>query len=376
MVYVHVPFCHRKCAYCAFYSVPGRGRVGEWLDAVGRELEARLPLQLVAPETLYVGGGTPSLLSVEEHRRLKAILDRRVRWHRLREATLEANPEDLSADYLQGLRELGWYNRLSVGVQSFDDSELRAINRRHSAAEAAGAVVRAREAGFGNISIDLIYGLPGQTLGSWRRSLEVAFALPVDHLSAYALSVEPGTLLERMLQQGRGTLPPEDEVMAMYALLQERVAAEGWEQYEISSYCRDRRRSLHNSRYWRHVPYLGLGPGAHSLRRDPVAGCWVRRWNAADVAAYVDRQPFDEERLTTADLYNEWLMLGLRTRDGLDLGEIPDAALTDRFLDGIATMVARGWVVREGDRFLPTPEGLLHADGMASELFAVGPEKG
>ena len=369
-LYIHVPFCHRKCAYCSFYSVADSGRVEAYLDALGREMAARCRPGTPPPvRTLYVGGGTPSLLTVGQHSRLKQMLACHYNMENMKESTVEANPEDLSPDYLSGLAALGLYNRISIGVQSFSDDELRAINRRHTGSQARRAVCMAAEAGFDNISIDLIYGLPGQTLAGWRQTLDEAFSLPVKHISAYALTVEPGTILDRQLQQGRAVLPGEEATLAMYDEMLRRVRARGnWVQYEVSSFSDVRFQAVHNRNYWRGLAYTGFGAAAHSYDLS------ARRWNVADVDRYIATLDHDSETLTDADRYNEMLMLGLRTCAGVSVGrarrEFPQYFA--QFERGMKEMEARRWVRRMpvgGGHYCPTYTGMLHADGMAAELF-------
>ena len=369
MIYVHIPFCHRKCAYCAFYSIADRRRADAYIDALQREVaQRRRPSSTCQPPTtFYLGGGTPSILTLGQHQRVKEIFGCAYDLSSLKEATIEANPEDLSPTYLQGLRELHFYNRISIGVQSFNDNELQAINRRHSAQQAIDAVHRATEAGFNNISIDLIYGLPHQTLDSWQHSLDMAFSLPIQHLSAYALSVEPGTILERQVQQGRALLPDEEQVMQMYDRLCHTVAhCPDWSQYEISSFCHAGNKSVHNSGYWRRCRYDGYGAAAHSFD-----GCH-RRWNVSDVDQYIHHLGYEEETLSPADGYNETLMLGFRNTAGIPEHEIMQRypQYYEMFVASMHTMMQRGWVERDDtSTYRPTATGMLHADGMAAELF-------
>lgn len=364
MIYIHIPFCHRKCSYCAFYSKveSGRLKVERYVDALLEEMASRRNEQTMPVRTVYFGGGTPSILEINELKHIVDGLRTCFDLHDVEEATLECNPEDLTPEYLDELRKLHFFNRLSIGVQSFDERLLRTINRRHSPQQAIEAVLHAHEAGFENITIDLIYGLPGQSLADWQATLEQATALPVKHISAYALTLEEGTALAVQVKQGRVELPGEELLLQQYDMLYQHLTKAGFEQYEVSNFCLPGWHSQHNSRYWDRTPYLGLGAAAHSFDGQR------RRWNVADVERYCTLHGFEEETLAEKDAYNELLMLRLRTAEGINCEKVP-TAFVRRFDEGMKTMMARGWIVQEGACFRPTREGLLHADGMASELF-------
>ena len=358
MIYVHVPFCHRKCTYCAFYSRVESGdvRLERYVDGLLREMEQRHGEQPHEIQTVYFGGGTPSLLPLPE---LARIVDGLRRWFdvsHVQEATIEANPEDLTPEYLRGLAELHFFNRLSVGVQSLDDGMLRMLNRRHTARQALDAVENAHAAGFDNISVDFIYGLPALP--------PLTLHLPpyVTHVSAYALTVEPGTALAVQVEQGRVALPGDEEVVRQYHAVGQWLAAEGFEQYEVSNYARPGYRSRHNSRYWDRTPYLGLGPAAHSFDGHR------RQWNVADTVAYCQGAAPQSESLTEADAYNELLMTALRTTAGLAVAVVSEGQ-RERLHRGMQPYVDCGWIVFSAGRYVPTAEGLLHADGIAAALF-------
>ena len=371
MIYIHVPFCHRKCIYCAFYSVRNsEDRLRSYVDALLAETEQRRSGLLQRPvRTVYFGGGTPSFLPVEELGRIVEGLHRWFDLSHLEEMTIEANPEDLTPQYLSSIIRLG-FNRLSIGIQSLDDSMLRFLNRRHSVRQALDAVEEARRAGFRNISVDFIYGFPGK------------FELPeipegVTHVSAYSLTVEPGTALALQVERGRVHLPDDDEVVRQYHALRSHLVANGFSQYEISNYARPGFESKHNSRYWDRTPYLGLGPAAHSF--DGLR----RRWNVSNVEEYIagysgrivcgqpcpqHKRLFEEETLTADDAYNEMLMTSLRTTRGLPLASVPESMLEE--LQGqMQPYVECGWIERTQHAYCPTVEGLLHADAIASALF-------
>ncbi len=369
MIYIHVPFCHRKCTYCAFYSKPvgGRERVTAYVDALIAEMRMRRGEQAHPVRTVYFGGGTPSILSLEDLERVAVALRECFDLSQLEEVTLEANPEDLTLDYLRGLRDMGLVNRLSIGIQSLDDEMLRLIGRRHTASQALAAVAAAHAVGFHNLSVDFIYGLPRES-----RYSDFDFRL-VSHLSAYALTVEPGTALAVMVERGRVSLPGDDAVVEQYHTLRRLFAERGFAQYEVSNYARLDCHSRHNSRYWDRTPYLGLGPGAHSF--DGLH----RRWNEHDIDAYIKNltgdtlpvpPPAQQETLTLADTFNELLMTSLRTVRGLALAQVP-TEYREGLHRGMQPFIKQGWIeyLPSQSTYRPTAEGLLQADGMAAALF-------
>ena len=389
MIYIHIPFCHRKCTYCAFFSQPiamdRTTKLGEvarraggvcqpaadltrYVDALCRELEIRRHSMEGPVRTVYFGGGTPSMLPIDLLARIVETLRRCYNLTALEECTLEANPEDLTPQYLAALRKVGLVDRVSIGVQSLHDDELRRLNRRHTAAQAIEAVHNTAAAGFGNVSIDLIYGIPGQTEESWLDTLGQVATLPVKHLSAYALTVEPGTILERQIGQGRVPAVDDEVAVAHYKALLSWTQEQGLEQYEISNFARPGWRSRHNSRYWNRTPYLGAGAAAHSFDGE------YRRWNVSDVAQYctlleTGRVPHDEEQLTLRDAHNEYLMTALRTVEGIDKSFVPPPFYRD-MESKIQKFIASGLIEETTTHYRPAPEGLLHADGMAADLFA------
>ena len=351
MIYIHVPFCHRKCTYCAFFSKveSGKWKVESYVDALIEEMRLRCHEQNHPIRTVYFGGGTPSILPLSELERIVNALHDNFDLSQVEEVTLEANPEDLTVEYLQGLRDMCFVNRLSIGIQSLDDAVLRLIGRRHTAAQAVEAVENAHAVGFSNLSVDFIYGLPVDFQFS-----NFNFQL-VSHVSAYALTVEPGTALSVQVGQGRVVLPDDEEVVRQYHALRQQFVEAGFRQYEISNFARPGFESRHNSRYWDRTPYLGLGPGAHSFD-----GC-RRRWNKPDGT-------FEEETLTEADAHNELLMTALRTTRGLALAQVPEK-YKERLHRGMQPYLDCGWIIRNNGFYTSTEEGLLHADGMAAALF-------
>ena len=320
-LYLHIPFCRSRCAYCDFFSTTREAEMEHYVHALCREIKARCNEQPFARvHTIYIGGGTPSLLPPTL---LRQILDCIYAYYDVdanAEVTMEMNPDD--PVQLGLLPEL---NRVSLGIQTFDDTLLRLIRRRHDSATAIRAVEALQAAGIRNISIDLIYGLPGQTLAQWEHDLDIAFTLGVQHLSAYALSYEDGTALTRWRDEGRIREASDELSVEMYQRLCQRAREAGFEHYEISNFALPGYRSRHNSSYWTGTPYLGFGPGAHSYD-----GLRTRRANLPSLDDYVTYYssprggqegalPFSCETLTTTNLHNEAVMCGLRTREGIDL---------------------------------------------------------
>ena len=265
-LYLHIPFCKQACHYCDFHFSTSMALKGKLVDALVREVELRRDYlgEQATLETIYFGGGTPSLLTAGELDTLFAAIHRHFQIAPQAEITLEANPDDLTADKLRELANSP-INRLSIGLQSFHEPHLRLMNRAHTAAESARSVRLAQEAGFENISVDLIYGVPAPDHGIWEQDMAAVFALQVPHLSCYALTIEPDTVFGRRLRKGQFTPPPDDFVARQFELLLAQMSAHGYEQYEITNFCLPGRESRHNSNYWRGVPYLGLGPSAHSF---------------------------------------------------------------------------------------------------------------
>ena len=372
-IYIHVPFCLSKCVYCGFYSVAQTRDKEAYVQALLRELDLRAGyIDLRTARTLYFGGGTPSLLSLDELETILQHIGRHCPLDKLEEITIEANPEQLTPDYCQGLRNLG-INRLSVGVQSFQDPVLRFMGRRHTARQAIEAVENASAAGFRNLSIDLIFGVAERTDAQWEEDLRTALSLPIQHLSCYALTAEEDSRLYKQIQQGRHAPVDDEQAARQYRLLHERLAATDFQQYEVSNYCLPGFESRHNSAYWDHTPYLGLGPAAHSF--DGAS----RQWNAANLKQYGENVAHgitceEREELSPADLYNETLLLTLRTREGLDLQSIRIRYGEERAQDIVnhfRERVPAGQYENTAGKLRLTAEGLWFADGIAENLFNV-----
>jgi len=358
-LYVHVPFCRSKCAYCDFYSVTETPPEA-WVDALLAEARQQAG-RFGELDTLYLGGGTPSALSPETIDRLVRGLDDAVGLAPDAERTIEANPDDVTRERLEHWRELD-LGRLSVGVQSFSDDELSFLGRRHTARQTRAALELARAAGVANLGLDLIFGLPGQTADAWRRSLEQALEIAPEHLSCYQLTAAPATPLGRRVTAGEVSLPDEERGRELFLTTVEVLGAAGYDHYEVSNFARAAGlRSRHNLKYWRHAPILGLGPAAHSFRGVE------RWWNTRSVSRYVEaltagRTPREgSETLTASQLLLEELMLGFRTADGVALDTLRRIPGWERSL---ARLGDEGLISVAGDRARPTVEGLLLADGL------------
>ena len=370
-IYVHVPFCRKKCVYCDFFSVgASQEMLSAYADLVTKEFKAREGELAKEPvRTVYFGGGTPSLLPVDD---IGRILGAFPCMTADAEVTIEVNPDDVTRDFAMAVRETG-VNRVSMGVQSFDDRELAFLHRRHDAAGAVRAVGHLRSAGFDDISIDLIYGIPGQTMASWEKSIEMAMLLDTPHLSSYCLSYEEGTQLTRMRDRGDFTVCPDELCVAMYERMAEVVAAHGYEQYEISNYSKPGWESRHNSAYWDFTPYLGLGASAHSFDGK------VRRYNPASLRRYMEAieqkgVAFEEEHETDNELYNEWVMTKLRTHRGMDVTELARrfGEARAKFAGEVLGRYAKdGCVECDGSRVRLTRKGGMVSDAVFRDLFIV-----
>lgn len=372
-IYVHVPFCAAVCPYCDFAVLVGNARKRQdYAATLAQEIRLRAAeIRDLGPvDTIYFGGGTPSLLDDDQ---LQAILEALARSARLADdhgIYLEANPEDVTLERLAGWRALG-IDTLTLGVQALDDESLAFLGRRHGASDARQAIERALAAGFDTVSFDLIYGLPGQTIDDWRRTLDQAATLGPDHLSCYQLTIEPGTPFARAVGKGSWT-PARDPVQAqLFRLTHEHLADRGYAAYEVSNFAREsRNRSRHNQKYWHHVPYVGVGPAAHSY--DGRSRAWnerhLTRWQRRVLA---DETPVGgRESLGWRERALETVMLGLRTTDGLDLAACRrrlgfDLAAGNR--RRIAKWIAGGLLVHQGERLWPTLDGLAVADTLASQ---------
>lgn len=365
-LYIHIPFCGSKCAYCDFYSLRRPEWMAPYVDAVLAEWQARSGDRI--PDTLYLGGGTPSILPIPL---LEKLIDGLGIHTPLREATIEANPDDVTDDWARFITSQTPLRRVSLGVQSLIDSELSAVGRRHTAAKAIEAVGTLRRHGITDISCDLIYGLPGQTIGSWRESLTAMTTLRPEHLSAYLLSYEPGTRLYAMLSIGKIREADEDTVRAMYDVLCDAAAQAGYEHYEISNFALPGHRAVHNSGYWDLSDYIGLGPGAHSYE-DGVRSC-----NPPDLKAYISAGGLGgpvAEPETDDNRFNDLLIIRLRTASGVGLQEIESRfgqEFARDFMRDAAPMLADGRLQMRGGTVTIPERGWLTADAVLRGLIRV-----
>lgn len=371
-IYIHIPFCKQRCLYCAFYSSTLHSKQQEYCDALCREIIMRRNYIIGIIDTVYFGGGTPSTLTREQLQKILGTIKENYRLSPSAEITIEANPDDLTPEYLATLRSLS-FNRLSMGIQSFDDAQLKAIGRRHTAERARQAVKDARTAGFENISIDLMFALPSSTSAQWQESIKQAIELRPTHISAYNLTYEEETPLYRALQQGKIEAVDEEENLKQFEILIEQLAAAGYRHYEISNFALPGYESRHNSSYWHDIPYLGCGAAAHSYNGES------RSWNISDIKTYIEGinngAPFSEvEQLTTAEQYNDAILTRLRTADGVPSDWMRKKfgdKLTDYMLRNAAPHIAAGRLKEDNGILSLTREGLFVSDAIIRDLIYV-----
>lgn len=371
-IYIHVPFCQSRCAYCDFYSTTLLRHRSAYVDTVCKELRLRLPeLQGESINTIYFGGGTPSTLTPDELESILHCIGDTL--DETMEITLEANPDDLTEEYVSALCTLP-INRISMGIQTFHDATLRLIGRRHTANEAIEAVRRCQRMGFTNISIDLMYGLPGESIDDWAYSLEQAISLHVPHISAYHLTYEEDTRLWRMREQGIVNPISEEQSIAAFELLRQRLIAAGYVHYEISNFSLPGCHSRHNSSYWQGIKYVGIGPGAHSYDG------YSRRWNLTSLTDYINTQscedvPHEIEYLTQDERYDERIITELRTAQGIDLTRlIADFGTIyhSHCLHSAKPYIDQGELILTSDNHLRlTPESIFISDAIMRDLLYV-----
>lgn len=372
-IYIHIPFCKQRCTYCDFYTEVAPHLIPSLIDSILKELTLRKDYLQNAPiNTIYFGGGTPSILNKDQFSVIFETIYKLYKVAKDAEITFEANPDDLSMDFLQTIKSLP-FNRISIGIQSFDDKDLKRINRRHTSKQATEAVRAAQNAGFTNISIDLIYGLPFQTLDSWENQLDMALNLQVQHISAYGLTYEEGTLMWK--QREKGEIESVDDIIMnkMYLLLVEKTKLKGFEAYEISNFALPNFRSRHNSSYWKQEPYLGVGPSAHSY--DLIS----RQWNVASTTEYIkainmNATFFEREELSLNDRYNDFVMISLRTSEGLNVPFMekefgPD--LADYCLRNIRSFIESKQVYYSEGKLRLTPDGIQISNLILIQLMKV-----
>ena len=372
-IYIHIPFCKSRCIYSGFYSTTNKELKERYVDALIREIHmrkddfARLGTSLSpsSTSTVYFGGGTPSSLSVCDIERIVGALESTFNGTPS-EVTLEMNPDDVTKDYIKAVRQMG-INRISMGIQTFDDSRLQFIRRRHNASQAEKAVMTIREEGIHNVSIDLMFGFPNQTMDEWVTDIDKAIALHPTHISAYSLMYEEDTPLFRMLQKGEINQIDDETSLAMYTELINRLTANGYEHYEISNFAMPGYRSVHNSSYWHDTPYLGFGAAAHSYNKD------TRSWNIPDLKKYIESiesgvLPSESEVIDADTHYNDLITTALRTREGLNLDDLPQK-YREYALVNARKSISEHLLEATDSHIRLTREGLFVSDMVMSELI-------
>ncbi len=369
-IYIHIPFCKQACYYCDFHFVTSLKHKTELLKALQNEIRLQKDyLSGETIETIYFGGGTPSLLTGDE---LNMIVDTVTRYHTVAsgaEITLEANPDDLDQEKVSAIRQTP-VNRFSIGIQSFFDDDLFWMNRAHRSSEAEASVKRVQDSGFENITADLIYGYPLLTDHKWKHNLEQIFELKIPHISAYSMTVEPQTTLASFIK--KKVYAPMDEAQSaeQFLVMLNAIEQQGYEQYEISNFCTPGNYSRHNSNYWKGVKYLGIGPSAHSFNGE------ARQWNVANNAKYIEALAkntiqAEREELSEQNRLNEYIMTSLRTMWGLDIDKLDNIAKgsSSELIRAADGFFDKGWMSKKDTIITLTQEGKLYADKIASDLF-------
>lgn len=372
-IYLHIPFCRKRCHYCDFFKSTDLSQKARLLDGLKKELETRAS-EFSSEEinTIYFGGGTPSVLLNDELKDLLDIIQQHYKVAENAEITLEANPDDLTQAILSALRQIG-FNRLSMGVQSFSESDLKLMNRRHGVMQAIQSVKWAKKAGFSNISIDLIYGLPNQTIEEWERNVRIAVELDVQHVSAYNLTYHEGTIFYEQLKKGILKELPDELSLQQFELLIRVLKEAGFEHYEISNFCKPGLYSQHNSSYWKSKKYLGIGPSAHSY------DLTSRRWNVSSISKYLDGLEndlpyFESEILSEQDRYNDFIITGLRTIWGISEIYIQSTfspLYFTHFLKFKEKYLRSGHLLSTFDKVCIGPEGLFISDKIMADFMVV-----
>ena len=370
-IYIHVPYCRKLCSYCDFYHVISTGDSGECLEAMIKEIEIQKEyLRNEDLSTIYIGGGTPSLLSVRE---TDLILNKIYKTFRVDsdcEITMEMNPDDIEPEYLKGIKDLN-INRISLGIQSWRDSDLKLLNRRHNSEKAASALKQTFEAGFENVTIDLIYGIPGMSQADWAENLDYSFSFDIKHLSAYHLTFEKGTVLWKIKEKGSISEIDEEESAALFNILIEKSEKEGFIHYEISNFGKPGFFSRHNSNYWKQVNYLGIGPSAHSFNG------YSRQWNVSNVKEYIKSVNsgkifYNKEELDLRTRFNEYIMTSLRTMWGIDLDYVEKSFEKEGY-DYVVNLSGKfknyGLMKSEGNFLILTNQGKMISDNIISEFM-------
>ena len=372
-IYIHIPFCRSKCAYCDFYSIANIKLIDDFHQALIQEIELQKKyFKDEKIQTIYFGGGTPSILSVKQIEEILNALNRNFNIDKNNEITLEANPDDLNETYLKQIYNLG-INRLSIGIQSFNSRDLKLMKRKHTVNQSVESVLLAKKTGFKNISIDLIYGLPDMTMKEWEENIFKAVELKVQHISAYHLTIEPKTVFSKYLEKGKLNLPNEDESVFQFKLLREKLLQNGYLHYEISNFAKDGSISLHNTNYWMGIKYLGLGPSAHSYNLTS------RQWNIQNLRVYIDeiskgKLPNETEILEKNEKYNDYIITSLRTMWGLNTEKIKNEfgeKLKNFFLENSEKLLEKKLLTQNQNNFKLTEKGMFISDNILSSFLWV-----
>ena len=383
-IYLHIPFCKSKCAYCNFFSLVTEKKMDDYVSALKKEIINRKSyLGDDVVKTIYFGGGTPSLLPIKYVEEILELLHENYNIISNPEVTLEINPDTIDKDKMMSLKRLG-VNRMSVGIQSFNDDDLRYLGRRHDSRHALQVLDDLSGVGFDRITLDLIYGMPTLTEEKWNHNLDIFFSTGISHLSAYALTVEPKTILGQKIEKEELQEVSEEDTIRHYNILVERTKENGFEHYEISNFAKEGCRSQHNSIYWQDVKYLGLGPSAHSYDGDS------RQWNVSNLTKYIQfvnadidtdtdtdadtdmGRYYEREILSKEDKFNEYVMTSLRTSWGCNVDKIErdyGKSYAHNFLKNIKKYLDSGIMLMKDNSFILTDKGMLFADGVAADLF-------
>ena len=374
-IYIHIPFCKKSCHYCNFHFSTSLKNKEDMIKAINKEIYQKAILNNDKVSTIYFGGGTPSILEVEEINLIIENIYKNFNIGKNIEITIEANPDDLSKHKLNDLSKTK-INRISIGVQSFIDKELKIMNRVHDSKKAIKSIEMAKKY-FNNISVDLLYGVPDSSIKSWNYNLDTISSFNINHISAYALTVEPKTALESFINKSILSMPDEDLVYSQYKLINEKLSSKNFINYEVCSFAQKDFFSKNNSAYWLRKKYIGIGPSAHSFDGES------RSWNISNNKKYIDQirdgdNYYKKENLTKVDQYNEYIMTGLRTIWGVSVKHIEsnfDVRFKNYFLKKIKSHIAKKNVYKEDDLYLTTQSGRFLADGIASDLFLVNLKK-
>ncbi len=370
-IYIHIPYCKQKCNYCNFFSSASGKTKEAFIDALLKEIALQHTyLKDEEINTIYFGGGTPSLLTKDN---LDAIFNQLYKYYTINkdaEITLEANPDDLTKEKIIELKNTP-VNRFSMGVQSFFKEDLEYLNRIHSSEQAIEAIKRAQDTGFNNITIDLIYGIPGASDQRWNDNLSIAFDLNIPHISSYCLTIEEGTALHHLINKGKAKPVDEEQGIRQFVILMDRMTENNYIHYEISNFCKDGFISIHNSNYWRQKKYLGLGPSAHSFNSHS------RQWNTANITKYISSInneiiPFESEILSTEQQYNEYILTSLRTIWGINKEYLKhhfNKEYNQHFDENIKQFLLFKTIEENATSYYLTRTGKFIADGIAAELF-------